>query len=454
MALSSINPATGEKLESIPETPASGIEVALAGAEFAFRAWRTRPIAERAAGLRRTAAILRERKVEYGRLMALEMGKPLGQGQAEAEKCAWTCEYYAEHAERFLAEQLRETDSRESYVRFDPLGTVLAIMPWNFPFFQVFRFAAPAIAAGNVVILKHASNVPRCAVEIENVFREAGFPAGAFQTLLIGSGAVPDLIADRRIAAVTLTGSESAGRAVAGHAGRSLKKTVLELGGSDPFVVLADADVDRAAETAARARLINSGQSCIAAKRFIVVESVADAFLEAFVAAMGRARVGDPLAEGTEVGPQARVDLRDALHRQVRRSVERGARLVIGGEAPEGPGAFYPPTVLATVRPGMAAFDEETFGPVAGVIRAKDEADAVRLANATDYGLGASLWTQDRDRGRQLAAEIEAGVVFVNGVVRSDPRMPFGGVKHSGYGRELSEFGLREFVNVKTVRVD
>jgi succinate-semialdehyde dehydrogenase/glutarate-semialdehyde dehydrogenase len=454
VTLISINPATGETLETFGEATPEELERALARAHAAFLDWRRRPASERAGLLRRAATVLRDRRSEYGRVMAREMGKPLAQGQSEAEKCAWTCEYYAEHAEEFLAEQPRQTDSRHSVVRFDPLGPVLAIMPWNFPFFQVFRFAAPALAAGNVAILKHASNVPRCALEVEGVFREAGFPPGVFQTVLTGSARVPDLIADRRVAAVTLTGSASAGRAVAGHAGRNLKKTVLELGGSDPFVVLGDADLARAASAAARARLINSGQSCIAAKRFIAVESVADAFLEAFAGAMGRASVGDPLADGTEVGPQARVDLRDELHRQVRRSLEQGARLVIGGEPPEGPGAFYPPTVLAAVRPGMAAFDEETFGPAAAVVRARDEADAVRLANASEYGLGASLWTEDIDRGCRLAAEIEAGVVFVNGVVRSDPRMPFGGVKHSGYGRELSEFGLREFVNVKTVRVD
>jgi succinate-semialdehyde dehydrogenase/glutarate-semialdehyde dehydrogenase len=383
--------------------------------------------------------------------MALEMGKPIVQGEAEVDKCALTCDYYAEHAEAFLAPQPRQTDATKSYVRFDPLGPVLAVMPWNFPFWQVFRFAAPALMAGNAAILKHASNVPRCALQIEAVFREAGFPRGLFATVLVGSAAVAGLIADPRIVAVTLTGSEHAGRQVAERAGRELKKTVLELGGSDPFIVLADADVAAAARTAADARLVNSGQSCIAAKRFIVVEPVADAFTARFADELRARRLGDPLARDTQVGPQARVDLRDDLHRQVEESVKRGARLVLGGEVPAGRGAFYPPTLLSAVDKGMPAFDEETFGPVAAVIRAKDEADAIRLANDSDFGLGAALWTQDGTRAEQLAARIEAGAVFVNGLVKSDPRLPFGGVKRSGYGRELSEYGIREFVNIKSV---
>jgi len=328
---------------------------------------------------------------------------------------------------------------------------VLAVMPWNFPFWQVFRFAAPALMAGNAALLKHASNVPRCAVQIEEVFRDAGFPRGLFATVLVGSAAVGGLIADPRIVAVTLTGSEHAGRQVAERAGRELKKTVLELGGSDPFIVLADADVAAAARTAADARLVNSGQSCIAAKRFIVVEPVADAFIARFADELRARRVGDPLARDTQVGPQARVDLRDDLHRQVAESVKRGARLVLGGEVPAGRGAFYPPTLLSAVDKGMPAFDEETFGPVAAVIRAKDEADAIRLANDSEFGLGAALWTQDRARAERLAARIEAGAIFVNGLVKSDPRLPFGGIKRSGYGRELSEYGIREFVNIKSV---
>jgi succinate-semialdehyde dehydrogenase/glutarate-semialdehyde dehydrogenase len=385
--------------------------------------------------------------------MALEMGKPLAQGVSEAEKCAWVCDYYAEHADAFLANQPRDTDASSSYVRFDALGPVFAIMPWNFPFWQVFRFAAPALAAGNAGILKHAPNVSRCALDIEAVFREAGFPEDLFRSVFLSNDAAGRVIADARVRAVTLTGSDRAGSQVAEEAGRHLKKTVLELGGSDPFIVLHDADVARAAETAAEARLINSGQSCIAAKRFIVVEQVADRFLERFVAAMRVRTVGDPLDPTTAIGPQARLDLRANLHRQVQESQKRGAGVILGGRLPDGPGAFYPPTVLVAVQPGMPAFDEETFGPVAAVVRARDEAGAVELANASPYGLGASVWTADTKRGERIAGELVAGSVFVNGIVKSDPRLPFGGVKRSGYGRELSEYGLREFVNVKSVWV-
>ena len=453
MTFQSVNPTTGEVLDTFEETVPDALTRILERATAASRDWRRRPVAERAERLRAAGRLLRERKDTYARTMALEMGKPLAQGVGEAEKCAWVCDYYAEHGAAFLADEPRPSDASRSYIRFEALGPVLAIMPWNFPFWQVFRFAAPALVAGNAGILKHAPNVPRCAVAIEEVFQDAGFPDGLFRAVFLSNARAGDVIADERVRAVTLTGSDRAGSQVAEQAGRHLKKTVLELGGSDPFIVLDDADLERAAQAAAEARLINSGQSCIAAKRFIVVERVADQFLERFTSEMRARKVGDPLDPTTQVGPQARLDLRENLHRQVRESVQRGARLMLGGELPKGRGAFYPPTVLVAVEPGMPAFDQETFGPVAAVIRAKDEADAIRIANASPYGLGAAVWTRDTQRGERVAREIEAGSVFVNGLVESDPRLPFGGVKRSGYGRELSEYGLREFVNVKTVWV-
>src|SRR5437868_24014 len=453
MTVASINPTTGEALETFAETTPAALERVLDQALTAYQSWRRCSYGQRAQAMREAGRLLRERKSQHARTMALEMGKPLPQGEAEAEKCAWACDYYAEHAERFLAEEPRQTDASKAWVRFDPIGPVLAIMPWNFPFWQVFRFAAPALMAGNAGLLKHAPNVSRCALEIEAVFRDAGLPDGLFRSVFLSNEAAAGAIADLRVRAVTLTGSDRAGSQVAERAGRHLKKTVLELGGSDPFIVLEDADLARAANVAAEARLQNSGQSCIAAKRFIVADRVAGQFTERLTAEMASRRVGDPLDPATAVGPQARLDLRANLHRQVEESVRRGAQLVLGGRLPDGPGAFYPPTVLTAVRPGTPAFDEETFGPVAAVMVARDDADAVRIANASVYGLGASVWTADPARGERIARELEAGSVFVNGLVKSDPRLPFGGVKRSGYGRELSEYGLREFVNIKTVWV-
>jgi len=449
--MQSVNPATGAVLRDYPEHSSQEIAATLSRAETAFLSWRSLPFAERAALMRRAGANLRERRDEHAALMTSEMGKTFAAAKAEAEKCALCCDFYAEHAEGFLSPEAVATDASRSLVRYDPLGPVLAVMPWNFPYWQVIRFAAPALMAGNVGLLKHASNVPGCALAIEAIFQDAGFPRGCFQALMIGSRAVESVIADPAVRAVTLTGSEPAGMAVAAAAGRALKKTVLELGGSDPFIILEDADIKAAARTAAQARCINNGQSCIAAKRFIVVEAAAEAFEEAFLAAMSALRVGDPMDPSTDVGPMARVDLLEELHDQVERSVAAGAVLMLGGRRLDEKGAFYPPTVLTGVKPGMPAFDEETFGPVAAVIRAKDAMDAVALANRSPFGLGASLWTKDLRRGEALAAQIESGSVFINGMVKSDPRLPFGGVKRSGYGRELSAFGIREFVNIKTV---
>lgn len=380
------------------------------------------------------------------------MGKPVKQGIAEAEKCVWVCDYYAADAEAHLAPDLIKTEGSQSYAAFEPLGVVLAVMPWNFPLWQVFRFAAPALMAGNAGVLKHSSNVPGCALVIEEIFTQAGFPAGAFRTLLIGSRQVQAVIEHPRVRAVTLTGSTPAGKSVAAQAGASLKKTVLELGGSDPYVVLEDADLDLAVQTCVNSRLINSGQSCINAKRFIIVEPILAAFTDRYVAVMKSKKVGDPLLEETEVGPLARHDLRDELHQQVLMSIKHGARLLLGGEIPSGSGAYYPPTVLADVTPGMPAYDE-LFGPVAAIIRAKNEEDAVRIANDSVFGLGAAVFTQDLKRGERIARELEAGSTFVNALVASDPRLPFGGIKQSGYGRELGSYGIKEFVNVKTVYI-
>ncbi len=452
--LQSINPATGEVAGAYEELSREAAARAIDESHAAFERWRETSFAERRALMERAAAVLRERSGEYARLMAVEMGKPVRQGRAEIEKCAWVCEYYATNAADFLAPETVATDASRSYVAYRPLGVVLAVMPWNFPFWQVFRFAAPALMAGNAGVLKHASNVCGCALAIEDAFAAAGFPRGVFRTLIVGSGAVDGIIAHSAVRAVTLTGSAAAGRAVARAAGGHLKKTVLELGGSDPYVVLDDADVERAAAACAESRLINAGQSCIAAKRFIVVESRLREFTERLVEEMQRRTVGDPLDEATDVGPLARLDARDDLHRQVAESVARGARCLLGGRVPAGGGSFYPPTVLAGVTKGMSAHDEELFGPVGAVVAARDEEDAIRAANDTSFGLGAAIFARDTERADLIAARrIEAGSCFVNAFVKSDPRLPFGGVKESGYGRELSRFGIREFVNVKTVYI-
>lgn len=454
MALKSIDPATGCQIATYEESSPDDCLAAVRGAHAAFLAWREVDFEARGGVMRLAADLLERDKDRLAVLMADEMGKPLAQGRSEAEKCAWVCRYFAEHAARFLGAEPIPTDARRSFVTFPPLGVILAVMPWNFPFWQVFRFAAPALMAGNAALLKHASNVSGCALAIGEIFAEAGFPDGLFRTLLLRAEAVDLVLEQPEVRGVALTGSSEAGRSIASKAGRLLKKTVLELGGSDPYVVLEDADLALAAETCAAGRLVNTGQSCIAAKRFIVVEPVRQAFTERFVEILRAKRMGNPKDPGVDLGPLARRDLRDALHAQVTESVRRGARKALGGEIPPGPGAFYPATVLADVRPGMPAFDEETFGPVAAVIEARNEADAIRLANESPFGLGAAVFTQNVTRGERIAAEsLDAGSCFVNAAVHSDPRLPFGGIKDSGYGRELSPFGIREFVNVKTVYV-
>src|SRR5579872_156129 len=451
--LRSIDPANGRELATFPELDDAGIEAALARAWEVRLGWRDMGLGARTSLMRSVAGVLRTDKSRFAALLTSEMGKPIVEAEAEVEKCAWTAGWLADNAERLLADELLESTASESYVRFQPLGVILAVMPWNFPFWQAFRAALPALAAGNVMLLKHSSNVPQSAIAIEEVFREAGVPEGVFQTLLIGSAAVNRIIADHRVAGVTLTGSDKAGETVAEAAGRALKKTVLELGGSDPFVVLADADLESAANVACRARNQNNGQSCIAAKRFIVEESVADDFETLLSKAVGALKVGDPMDRANQVGPLARGDLVEDLERQVSESVRLGARALVGGKRVKGDGYFFEPTVLAGVRAGMPAYHEETFGPVAAVIRVKDAEDALRVANDTDYGLGSNIWTSDVSRAKKLADRVEAGMVFVNGMVASDARLPFGGVKRSGYGRELSAYGIKEFTNIQTVWV-
>jgi succinate-semialdehyde dehydrogenase/glutarate-semialdehyde dehydrogenase len=450
----SVNPATGEVLARFDEHSDAQVDAALARAARTFRDWRRTPFTERARLLARAGDLLEREKEPLGRLMTLEMGKTWKSAIAEAEKCAWVCRHYAEHGERYLADEEAKTGAARSFVRHLPIGPVLAVMPWNFPFWQVFRFAAPALAAGNVGLLKHASNVPQCALAIEDVLRRAGFPEGAFQTLLVGSSKVAPIIADDRVAAVTLTGSEGAGVKVGEAAGRAIKKVVLELGGSDPFVVMPSADLERAAKTAVTARCINNGQSCIAAKRFIVHEAVYDEFERRMADGLRALKLGDPLDAATDVGPLATEQGLKDVTGQVQRSVDAGARLVCGGKPPGGKGWFYPPSLLADIPESAPAYREEVFGPVALLFRAKDLDDAIRLANDSPFGLGSSVWTNDAGEVDRLVNEVEAGQTFVNAMVASDPRLPFGGVKRSGHGRELAALGIREFVNAKTVWVD
>jgi succinate-semialdehyde dehydrogenase / glutarate-semialdehyde dehydrogenase len=453
MPFTSVNPANGEEFFRAEGHRPAQVDAILQDAAAVAPAWRATSVAQRCALIRNAAKLLHERRDELARLITLEMGKLIGEARAEVEKCATGCDYYAGHAEAFLADELIETDARRSLVAYQPLGTVLAVMPWNFPFWQVFRCAVPALAAGNTVLLKHASNVPQCALAIERVFEDAGLPEGVFRTLLVGSDAVAGLLADRRVHALSLTGSDKAGRAVAAEAGRHLKKCVLELGGSDAFIVLADADLELAVAQAVKSRYQNAGQSCIAAKRFLVEAAVADEFTERFRAAVEALRPGDPLDEATTLGPMARDDLREELHGQVDDALARGANAVTGCRPLEGPGAYYAPSILAQLDEDMRAWHEELFGPVALLVRADDVEHALAVANGSAFGLGGSVWTRDLERGEALARRLECGAAFVNGMVKSDPRLPFGGVKDSGYGRELARHGLLEFVNAKTVWV-
>ena len=454
MTLESRNPATGELIAEYDEMTAEQVAEIVDRTHEAHLAWRETDFERRAKNLHNAAQALRDHRERYAERMTAEMGKPIQGARAEVDKCAWVCDYYAENAERFLASEEIESDAGKSKVAYRPLGVILAVMPWNFPLWQVVRFAAPTLMAGNGAVLKHASNVSGSALDVEEVFKNAGFPEDLFRTLLIGSPKVEAVVENPKVRAVSLTGSGPAGRAVASTAAKNLKKAVLELGGSDPYLILADADLDHAVQACVDSRLINSGQSCIAAKRLIVPRSIAGEVERRVVAAMREKTMGDPTSEATDVGPQAREDLRDELHEQVVQSVDAGARCLLGGQVPDGPGAFYPPTVLTNVSPGMPAYDEELFGPVAAVIAAEDEEDAIRIANDTSFGLGAAVFTADEARGEEIAERrLEAGCCFVNDFVRSDPRLPFGGIKESGFGRELSLHGIREFVNAKTVWV-
>jgi succinate-semialdehyde dehydrogenase/glutarate-semialdehyde dehydrogenase len=454
MSFTAVNPATGETLSTHDDIAPEEAVRAVERAHAAHLAWRDTSFAERSERLTVLGGLLRARTAEFARLMSLEMGKPLEQARAEVEKCAWVADYYAQHAEAMLAPVTADTDASRSYWTYRPLGVILGIMPWNFPFWQVIRFATPTLAAGNAALLKHAPSVPGCALSLERLYHDAGFPRGLFQNLFADTDATGDLIDHPLVQGVSLTGSVRAGKIVAARAGAAIKKCVLELGGSDPSIVLADADLDAAVDACVFGRLLNTGQSCIAAKRFVVVDGVREAFIEKLLTHMAAATMGDPFDANTVIGPMARVDLRDALHDQVQRSVAAGATLALGGEVPDGPGAWYPPTVLTEVGPGMPAYSEELFGPVASVIPVTDAAEAITVANDTRFGLGASVYTGDARLGERIAADLlDAGNCFVNGIVKSDPRLPFGGVKESGYGRELSPLGILEFTNVKTVWV-
>lgn len=451
MSFEVINPATGEKVTEIPAWDSQQLEAALSSVSAVSPAWRNTPMADRCALMRKAADVLRANNEKYAAIVTQEMGKLINDARAEVEKCATVCEFYADNGPTFLADEMIESDAGKSYVAYLPMGTVLAVMPWNFPLWQVFRFAAPALVAGNTGVLKHASNVPQCALLIEEVFKEAGFPENVFRSLMIKASQVKSVIEDERIHAVTLTGSEPAGRQVAATAGANLKKSVLELGGSDAFIVLEDADLDLTVQNAVLSRFLNTGQSCIAAKRFIVVDAVAEDFVARFKAGVEALKAGDPMDESTTLAPMAREDLRDELHVQVVDTLAAGAVATTGCQPIEGPGAFYKASILDRVEPGMRAYHEELFGPVAIVIHARDEEDAMRIANDSPFGLGGSVWTQDSSRGERLARQVESGCTFVNGMVKSDSRLPFGGTKNSGYGRELSSHGIREFTNAKTI---
>ncbi|HEX2181602.1 MAG TPA: NADP-dependent succinic semialdehyde dehydrogenase [Rubrobacteraceae bacterium] len=454
MAISTVNPATGEEIKTFQELTEGEIEEKIQRAFDTFREYRKTPLSERAEMMLRAAEILDDEAEHFGGLMTSEMGKTLAAATAEAKKCARGCRYYAENAERFLADEEAELEGARAFVRYEPIGPVLAVMPWNFPFWQVFRFAAPALMAGNVGLLKHASNVPQCALAIEDIIHRAGFPEGAFQTLLIGSGQVQAVIDDPRVRAVTLTGSEGAGRSVGAEAGEQIKPSVLELGGSDPFIVMPSADLEKAVSTAVTSRTLNNGQSCINAKRIIVHQEIADEFERRFVERMSSLKVGDPMDEGTDMGPLATTQILEDVDSQVRKSVEAGARVLTGGKPMEGPGNFYPPTVITDIPEDSPAYVEEIFGPVASFFRARDIDDAIRLANDTSFGLGSSAWTNDPEERERFINEIEAGMVYVNRMTESTPEIPFGGAKNSGYGRELSHYGIREFTNIKTVWID